>query len=403
MNEKPVGRLLPVILFVVAMVATTLASGAAGGQASGAAAAQAGDDDYDESVLLSRIRQLTYEGRRAGEGYYSPDGMRLTLQSEREPGNPFYQIYDLDLTMGDARRISPGMGKTTCSFFVPGTGDIMFSSTHADPRSDELQREELDMRARGEERRYAWDYDPAMDIYLAPGEAVAAAGPDGAVDPAALIRLTDTRGYDAEGSVSPGGEWIVFSSNRHAYDRELSPEDARLLEFDPSYFADLYIMRIDGSEVRRLTDAPGNDGGPFFFPDGSRIIWRRFSEDGLLGDVYSIRPDGTDERRLTDFTALSWAPYVHPSGDYILFTSNKLGFTNFEIYMVDVEGTKEPVQVTTTDGFDGLPVPSPDGNQVAFTSSRHGDGARGSGQIFLADWNHEKALELLEAAPRRQR
>jgi Tol biopolymer transport system component len=327
----------------------------------------------------------------------------MTLQSERAPGNPFYQIYVLDLMTGDTLRVSPGVGKTTCSFFQPGTGAVIFSSTHHDPLSEQYQREEIEFRESGRERRYAWDYDPQMDVYLAPGPAVEAAAPDGAVDPDALIRLTDALGYDAEGSVSPDGEWIVFASNRQAYERELSAREQRLLEADPAYFADIYIMRIDGSELKRLTDVPGYDGGPFFFQDGSRIVWRRFTEDGLMADVWTMNPDGSDQRRITDFGALSWAPYLHPSGDYILFASNKLGFTNFEIYMVDTEGTKEPVQVTTTDGFDGLPVPSPDGSMLAWTSSRNSDGGTGSGQIFIADWNHERALELLEAAPVRAR
>ena len=363
--------------------------------------AQSGSDDYNESYLLSRIRQLTYEGRRAGEGYFSPDGTWIVFQSEREPGNPFYQIYELDLTTGDTRRISPGIGKTTCPFVQPGTGAIEFASTHHDPRSEEHQRTELDLRASGQERRYSWDYDPEMDIYLAPGSAVQATGPDESVDPSSLIRLTDARGYDAEGSFSPDGEWIVFASTRDAYNRELSDEQQRLLEVDAAYYAEIYIMRADGSGQRRLTDVPGYDGGPFFFPDGSRIVWRRFTEDGLLADVWSMKPDGSDQRRLTDFGAMSWAPYVHPSGEYIFFASNKLGFTNFEVYMVDVNGEREPVRVTTTDGFDALPVPSPDGRVLAWTSSRHGDGRQGSGQIFIADWNHERALELLAKAPRR--
>jgi len=316
--------LLPLVIVAVA-VAGAIAPGtparAAAGPAAGAAA-QAAADDYDESVLLSRTRQLTYDGRRAGEGYYSPDGTHMTLQSERAPGNPFYQIYDLDLTTGDARRISPGIGKTTCSFFQPGTGAIIFSSTHHDPRSEEYQRVELEFRASGQERRYAWDYDPEMDVYLAPGPAVAAAGPDGEVDPAALIRLTDTRGYDAEASVSPDGEWIVFASNRQAYDRPLSGEEQRLLEVDPAYFAEIFVMRTDGSEQTQLTDAPGYDGGPFFFPDGSRIVWRQFTEDGLMADVWTMRPDGSDKRRITDFGSLSWAPYVHPSGEYTRCSSS---------------------------------------------------------------------------------
>ena len=385
---------------VLTLVAVALAAAGGAGPAEGA---QSRGDEENESLLLSRTRQLTFEGPRAGEGYFSPDGTHMTLQSEREPGNPFYQIYDLDLTTGDTRRISPGYGKTTCSFFQPGTGAIIFSSTHHDPKSLQYQQEELDFRASGQERRYAWDYDPEMDVYLAPGPAVRAAAPDGEVDPESLLRLTDAPGYDAEASVSPDGDWIVFASNRQAYERELTEEEARLLEFDPAYFAEIYVMRADGSEQRRLTDVPGYDGGPFFFQDGSRIVWRRFTEDGLMADVWTMNPDGSDQRRITEFGSLSWAPYLHPSGEYIFFASNKLGFTNFEVFIVDTEGTKEPVRVTATDGFDGLPVPSPDGSVLAWTSSRHGDGGRGSGQIFIADWNHEKALELLEQSPPRER
>ncbi|MEE8278804.1 MAG: hypothetical protein V3R89_08815 [Thermoanaerobaculia bacterium] len=343
-------------------------------------------DPYRESDFLTRVRRLTYAGRRAGEAYFSPDGTRLVFQDEREQGNPFFQIYVLDLDTGETRRISPGPGKTTCAFFRPSTGDILFASTHHDPNSLEHQRAELELRASGQKRRYAWDYDPEMELYVA--------------DPQSgdLQRLTHVRGYDAEGSYSPDGQWIVFSSTRDAYNHRLTLEEEKLLERNPSYFGEIYIMRADGSEQRRLTDAPGYDGGPFFFAGGAKIVWRRFDKEGLIADIWTMEADGSDPCQITDFGAMSWGPYVHPSGDYIFFASNKLGFGNFELFIVDVEGKKEPVRVTYTDGFDGLPVPSPDGRSLAWTSTRHGGDA---GQIYLGNWNHQKGLEALQSAPRR--
>jgi Tol biopolymer transport system component len=351
---------------------------------------QAGESaEYDESVLLNRVRQLTYEGRRAGEGYFSPDGSKMVFQSEREEGNPWFQIYLMDMMTGETRRISPGQGKTTCSFINPVTGDIEFASTHHDPETLEKQRAELEFRASGQEHRYAWDYDPEMEIYVADAET------------GELTRLTDVWGYDAEGSYSPDGEWIVFSSTRDAYNRELSEGEQRALEVDPSYFAEIYIMRADGSEQTRLTDVPGYDGGPFFSPDGKKIVWRQFDEGGLIADVWTMDTDGSNKHQVTDFGAMSWAPYTHPSGEYIFFSSNKYGFANFEIFIVDFEGNKEPVRVTTTEGFDGLPVPTPDGKQLVWTSNRYGAEERTTGQLFIADWNHEKALELLAQSPPR--
>jgi Tol biopolymer transport system component len=349
--------------------------------------AQSAPSEHD---FLTRIRRLTIEGRRSGEGYWSKDGKLLVFQSEREPGNPFYQIYLMDMETGNTTRVSPGTGKTTCSFINPVTGDILFASTHHDPRSKQLQDEELQFRASGQERRYSWDYDPEMELYLRNKQT------------GMYRRLTNTRGYDAEASYSPDGQWIVFSSTRGAYDHNLSAAERKQLDTDPSYFGEIYIMRADpdGSAPKRLTNVPGYDGGPFFSPDGKRIVWRRFNESGLLADIYTMKLDGTDQRRITDFGAMSWAPYIHPSGEYLIFSSNKLGFENFELFLVDIDGKKEPVRVTYSDGFDGLPVPSPDGRQLAWTSNRAGGR---EGQIYLAAWNHEAARTALRNAPDRKK
>jgi Tol biopolymer transport system component len=186
---------------------------------------------------------------------------------------------------------------------------------------------------------------------------------------------------------------------RSAYDHPLTEKEKKSLEENPSNFAEIYIMKADGTGQRRLTSSFGYDGGPFFTHDGSRILWRRFDEMGLIADVWTMKPDGSEARQITDFGAMSWAPYEHPSGEYILFASNKLGFENFEVFMVDAKGEKEPVRVTYSDGFDGLPVPSPDGRQLAWTSSRAGGT---EGQLYLAEWNHEGARAAIQKASPRQ-
>jgi len=356
--------------------------------ASTAAREQQAAPASQERTFLSRVRRLTVEGKRAGEGYWSPDGKRLVFQSERDPANPFYQIYVLDFATGETKRISTGIGKTTCAFFRPNSSEIEFASTHLDPKSKQYQDEELAFRASGKERRYSWDYDTSMDIFSYDEKT------------GAMKQLTTAKGYDAEGGYSPDGQWIAFSSMRDAYNRTLSPAEQKQLETDPSYFAEIYIMKADGSGQKRLTTENGYDGGPFFTKDG-HIVWRHFEENGLIANVWMMNADGTGKKQITDFGAMSWAPYEHPSGEYFLFASNKLGFENFEVFMVDKAGLKEPVRITYSDGFDGLPVPSPDGTQVAWTSSRAG-GAGAPGQLYLGQWNHEAAMAALKAAGPRQ-
>ena len=347
-----------------------------------------GVNSADESQFLSNIRQLTYDGKRAGEGYFSEDGNALIFQSEREPDNPFYQIYLLDLLTGDTHRVSTGVGKTTCAFFRPGTDEVLYASTHHDVFAKAKQEEELKFRASGKERRYSWDYDEAMDIF--------SANRDGSN----LKQLTNAPGYDAEASYSPDGKYIVFCSLRDAYPKsQLSPKELKQLEVDPAYFGEIYLMNADGSDQIRLTDSPGYDGGPFFTPDGQHIVWRHFTADGSQADIYTMRIDGSNIRRLTDFKSMSWAPYFHPSGAYVIFASNKLGFSNFELYLVDGRGRHEPVRVTSTDGFDGLPVFSPDGNQLCWTSNRN---SQEVSQLYLAEWNHQAALAAVLDAPKSQ-
>ncbi|MCB1097389.1 MAG: M28 family peptidase [Verrucomicrobiae bacterium] len=334
-----------------------------------------------EQLLLKNTRQLTFAGKRAGEGYFSADGSKLIFQSERDEANPFYQIFLMDLETGDTQRVSPGTGKTTCAWVHPGGEKIMFSSTHADQQAEAKQQAELKDRLEGTVKKYSWDYDENYDIW------------ESAIDGSGLKNLTNTPGYDAEGSYSPDGKWIAFASNRHAYGTALSDEDAARFEIDKSFLMDIYVMRADGTEVKQLTDVKGYDGGPFFNAEGTKICWRRFNEKGDMAEIWTMNVDGSGQQQLTHLGAMSWAPYFHPSGEYLIFTTNLNGFANFELYIVDADGKGEPVRVTTTEGFDGLPAFSPDGNKLAWTSNRT---SNNTSQIFLADWDHAAALALLE-------
>ena len=339
-----------------------------------------------ETRFLSNTRQLTFAGRRSGEGYFSREGNKMIFQSEREPGNPFYQIYLLDLETGDTNRVSPGFGKTTCAWIHPDGERVLFSSSHADKEAKDKQSAELEDRKTRRIRKYSWDYDENYDIWQTQ------------TDGSRPINLTKLKGYDAEGSYSPDGKWIAFASNREAYRRKLTKKEQERFKIDKSYFMDLYLMRADGSGIRRLTNTPGYDGGPFFSPEGKSICWRRFSEKGDTAEIFTMDLESGKDRQLTSIGALSWAPFFHPSGDYLIFATNKHGFGNFELYLVDINGKKEPVRVTHTDGFDGLPAFLPGGKSIAWTSTRT---AAKQSQIFLASWNHDVALHALQTSPGR--
>lgn len=380
MINASVGRMLAASMFALGLAACAAVSDP--GQETGSAAARApvASPAQPAGPLVSNVRQLTFEGLRAGEGYFSADGASMIFQSERDAANPFYQMYLMDLDSGDVRRVSPGYGKTTCGWISPDKKRVIFASTQDDPEARKKMADEIAFRASGQTRRYSWDYDPTYDIQefdLASGK---------------YRNLTHTPGYDAEGAYSPDGKQIVFSSNRAIYARTPTDAEKKQLELDPAYFLDVYVMNADGSNVRQLTNVPGYDGGTFWSPDGKRIIWRRFSEDGARAEVYTMNADGSDQRKITHIGAMSWAPIFHPSGDYIIFSTNVLGFANFELYLVDTAGKREPVRVTSREGFDGLPMFHPDGKHLAWTSNGT---SNKTSQIFLSDWNDAEARRLL--------
>jgi Tol biopolymer transport system component len=373
--------------------------------------------DTESNPFLTRERQLLFEGQRSGRGYFSRDGSLLVFESRREPGNPFYQIYVMDLGTGDARRVSPGVGEATRGWLHPGNGKVLFASTHLDPQARSQQAAEPACQHESCSR----GYDEHHDLFIA--DLSPRSGPDGASRPRAegvtaetpgaaedgLQRLTDSRGYDAEPSWSPDGHWIAFSSNRDAHSRELSEGERKLLESDGAHFVDVYIMDAGGQNPRRLTHSAGCDSGTAFSPDGGRIAWQRCSERSDTAELFSMRTDGRDQRQLTHLGALSRAPFYHPSGDYLIFSADFRGpdsshdpgglhGSGRELYLVDAGGHSDPVRVTHNQVLDDLPAFSPDGDTLVWSrETGPGDAA----QLFIADWDDALAREALELPSQR--
>lgn len=315
-----------------------------------------------EEEHLANLKQVTHGFPRAGEGYFSPDGESVVFQAY-PLGYPFYQIYTQKLDGSGLRLVSTGRGKTTCSYFSPDGKKILFASSHSDPDVGATERAAREEAAKGGRRRYQWDFDPHMDIYVCN------------VDGSDMKRLTDAPGYDAEGSYSHDGKHIVFTSSRDG---------------DP----DLYIMDADGSNVRQLTNSPGYDGGPFYSPDDKWIIFRSDREEKDMLQIYAISVDGKHEAQLTkDLKTVNWAPYIHPSQKYFIWAradySRGPQFATYDLYTMDIETTDtsfvggKTQQITYHKAADILPVFSPDGKKLMWTSTRAADG---TSQLWIADW-----------------
>lgn len=319
-------------------------------------------DAAAEAKSLENIRQVTFGLPRAGEGYFSPDGKSIVYQAY-PIGYPFYQIYVQPLDGKEPRLVSTGRGRTTCAYFSPDGKQILFASSHTDPEIEQTEKKARDEAAAGGRKRYQWDFDPHMDLYVI------------GVDGTGLRRLTDTPGYDAEGSFSSDGKHIVFTSSRDGD-------------------ADIYIMDADGANVRQITNAPGYDGGPFFSPDNKWVIFRSDRHKEHMLQLFAVSVDGKTEVQLTNNdNEVNWCPYFHPSGKYLIwaradYSRGPMG-AHFNLFTMETDWTDTDFkggavnQVTFSTAADILPVFSPDGTKLMWTSTRTPDG---SSQLWIADW-----------------
>ncbi|HMQ67986.1 MAG TPA: hypothetical protein PKA90_03320 [Ignavibacteria bacterium] len=312
---------------------------------------------------LKNIKQLTFGGENA-ECYFSFDGKKFVFQTTR---NDYEcdQIYLMNTDGSDQRLVSTGTGRTTCAYYMPDNTTLLFASTHlggigCPPKPDFS-------------KGYVWALYDTYDIFTA--------DENGNI----LSQLTTTEGYDAEATVSPVGDKIVFTSTRNGD-------------------IDLYSMDLDGGNVTQLTNEPGYDGGAFYSYDGKKIIYRRtaFKNDeeivqykellaeGLIRpsnlEIWVMDADGSNKRQITNNGAANFAPYWFPDGERILFCSNANdpNKRNFDIYMINLDGTGFE-KITQYDEFDGFPMFSPDGKKLVFCSNRNGS-VKGETNVFICDW-----------------
>jgi Tol biopolymer transport system component len=327
---------------------------------------------YPQEKHFKNLRQLTFGGDNA-EAYWSSDNSKLVFQANNSAwGTGCDQIFFMDTnnvydSLSTPPLLSTGKGRTTCSYFLPGDQSVVYASTHL---VDDKCPPTPERRADG---KYVWPIYESFDIFTADLE--------GNI----LSQLTDTPGYDAEATVSPAGDKIVFTSIRTG-DLEL------------------YTMNIDGSDVQQVTDGLGYDGGAFFSPDGTKLIFRAsrpqtdeakaeykaLLAEGLVQptemELYICNVDGSELTKITELGNANWAPFFHPSGEKVIFASNHLstrGFP-FNLYMVNIDGSGLE-QITFDDTFDSFPMFSYDGKKLVFASNRNNGGTRDT-NLFIADW-----------------
>ncbi|MHB0755178.1 TolB family protein [Polaribacter sp. M15] len=325
---------------------------------------------YPEETHFKSIRQVTFGGDNA-EAYWSFDDKQLVFQSNfKDWGVSCDQMFlmnaDEDFKNKMPPMISTGKGRTTCAYFLPDNKHFVYGSTHLVDK----ECPEVPLRKNG---KYVWPIYDSFDIFVSDLE--------GNI----VKQLTNEVGYDAEATVSPKGDKIVFTSTR-------------------SGDLELYTMNIDGSDVKQITDELGYDGGAFFSPDGTKLIFRasrpKTEEEikaykdllaqGLVEptdmELFICDADGSNLKQLTDLGNANWSPFFHPSGKKILFSSNfeaERGFP-FNLYLIDIDG-KNLERVTHGETFDAFPVFSNDGKKLAFSSNRNNGGGRDT-NLFIAEW-----------------
>ncbi len=323
---------------------------------------------YPQEKHLKNVRQVSFGGDNA-EAYFSFDDTRFVFQATNKKWNTECdQIYYSNVDVFNPIILSTGNGRSTCSFFLPGDTTILYASTH-------LGSIECPMKpAPRADHKYIWPIYKSFDIFVADMR--------GHI----IKQLTNSPGYDAEATVSPMGDKIVFTSVRNGD-------------------IDLYTMNIDGSDVKQVTHELGYDGGAFFSADGKKLLFRAsrpkteeeirtykdLLKQGLVMptdmELFTCNVDGSDMKQITHLGGANWAPYYSPDGKKVIFSSNHVskGY-HFNLWMCNLDGTGAE-QITYDNVFDAFPVFSRDGKKLIWSSNRNNGGTHDT-NLFIADWQN---------------
>jgi len=328
---------------------------------------------YPEETHFKNIQQLTFGGDNA-EAYWSYDSKYLVFQrTNAKEGIACDQIFmgKVPTKQGEKftyKLISTGKGRTTCPFFTKDGKHIIYASTHlgsndCPPTPDRAKYG----------NKYIWPLYESFDIFMAD------------LDGKIVKQLTNAKGYDAEATLSPDGNEMIYTSDK---DGDI----------------DLYVMNLITGAERRITNTLGYDGGAWFSPDGKKLIWRasRPKTDAevkeykeLLAEnmvaptnmeVWVSNIDGSNAHQVTSYGQANWAPAFMPDNKRIIFASNheyKRGFP-FNLYTINEDGTNLQ-KISRDKGFDAFPMFSPNGKKIVFCSNRNNGGTRDT-NVFVADW-----------------
>jgi Tol biopolymer transport system component len=156
--------------------------------------------------------------------------------------------------------------------------------------------------------------------------------------------------------------------------------------------------------VKRLTSAVGYDGGAFYNADCTEIVWRasrpagealadyrQLLKEGFIRpsrmELFVAKADGSGAKQITNNGAANFCPYFTPDGKRIIYSSNVLDprGREFDIFIINKDGSGEPERITTAPAFDGFPMFSPDGQWLVWASNRANPEGRET-NLFIAKW-----------------